>query len=78
MEVAMTMTSHGCLRDQDRQVLGHLARLDGLDADLLERVGELHDVRRAVELPRYLRPCVQAKIDAIGLVDVGLPFWCSR
>src|SRR6478752_5036571 len=29
-------------------------------------------------LPRYDRPCVQAKIDAIGLVDVGLPFWCSR
>ena len=29
-------------------------------------------------LPRYLRPRVQAKIDAIGLVEVGLPFWCSR
>ena len=28
--------------------------------------------------PRYLRPCVHAKIDAIGFVDVGLPFWCSR
>ena len=24
-------------------------------------------------LPRYFRPWVQAKIDAIGLVDVGLP-----
>src|SRR5579871_4860508 len=31
----------GLLRiDQDREVLGHLAALDGLDADLLERVGE--------------------------------------
>ena len=29
-------------------------------------------------LPRYLRPCVHAKIDAIGLVEVSLPFWCSR
>ena len=24
------------------------------------------------------RPCVQAKIEAIGLVEVGRPFWCSR
>ncbi len=29
-------------------------------------------------LPRWARPRVQAKIDAIGFVDVGLPFWCSR
>src|SRR5205085_108745 len=29
-------------------------------------------------VPRYLRPCVQAKIEAIGLVEVGRPFWCSR
>src|ERR1700761_8644614 len=26
--------------DQDREVLGHLARLDGVDADALERLGE--------------------------------------
>ncbi|PAV70050.1 hypothetical protein WR25_02229 [Diploscapter pachys] len=29
-------------------------------------------------LPRYFRPPVQAKIDAIGLVDVALPCWCWR
>ena len=29
-------------------------------------------------LPRCSRPRVQAKIDAIGLVDVGLPCWCWR
>src|SRR5262249_20904902 len=29
-------------------------------------------------VPRYLSPWVQAKIEAIGLVEVGLPFWCSR
>ena len=29
-------------------------------------------------MPRCLRPPVQAKIDAIGLVDVGLPCWCWR
>ena len=28
--------------------------------------------------PRAARPRVQAKIEAIGLVEVGLPFWCSR
>src|ERR1700760_3343776 len=26
--------------DQDREILGHLAALDGLDTDLLERIGE--------------------------------------
>src|SRR5688572_28040678 len=34
--------------DQDGEVLGHLAGLDDLDAHLLERVGELHDVGRVV------------------------------
>ncbi len=29
-------------------------------------------------LPRCLSPPVQAKIEAIGLVEVLLPFWCSR
>src|SRR6185295_17367772 len=29
-------------------------------------------------LPRYLRPPVQAKIEAIGLVEVALPCWCIR
>jgi hypothetical protein len=28
--------------------------------------------------PRWTRPRVQAKIEAIGLVEVSLPFWCSR
>src|SRR5262249_18345449 len=32
----------------------------------------------ASNVPRYLSPWVQAKIEAIGLVEVGLPFWCSR
>ena len=29
-------------------------------------------------LPRCASPRVQAKIDAIGFVDVGLPCWCWR
>ena len=28
--------------------------------------------------PRWISPRVQAKIEAMGLVDVSLPFWCSR
>src|SRR5580692_7626307 len=45
----------GVLRiDQDREILGHLAALDRLDADLLERVGELHHIRCVVELAAIL------------------------
>src|SRR5690606_4185647 len=29
-------------------------------------------------LPRWARPRVQAKIEAIGFVEVGLPAWCWR
>src|SRR5690606_39256274 len=29
-------------------------------------------------LPRCCKPRVQAKIEAIGLVEVGLPCWCCR
>ena len=36
--------------DQDRQVLGHVAGLDRVDAHLLQIVGELLDVGRAVDL----------------------------
>ena len=36
--------------DEDREVLGHLAALDRLDADPLERLGEAHDLGRVVEL----------------------------
>src|SRR5689334_11058812 len=41
--------------DQDREVLGHPAALDGLDADLLQRVREPDDVGRAVELAAVLQ-----------------------
>src|SRR5690349_184387 len=36
--------------DQQRQVLGHLAFLDGGDGDLFERVGKLGEVEIVVEL----------------------------
>ena len=65
--------------DQDREVLGHLAALDGLDADPLERLGEAGRPRACRRTCRgYLRPPVQAKIEAIGLVEVALPCWCMR
>lgn len=38
------------LRNQDRQVFGHLARFHRLDAYLLERAGERRDLGRAIEL----------------------------
>ena len=41
-----------CVRaDQQREVLGHLAALDGLDADALEGLGELGDLGRVVHAP---------------------------
>src|SRR3546814_8071401 len=36
--------------DQDREVLGHVAALHGVDADLFQSLGELLQLRRAVEL----------------------------
>ena len=37
--------------DEQREVLGHLAAFDGLDANPLERLGELHYIGRVVEAP---------------------------
>src|SRR5262245_28763853 len=45
--------------DQDRQVLGHEALLDGFNADALQRLGEALDLRSTVELapiPEPARP----------------------
>src|SRR3546814_11218538 len=36
--------------DEQGEILGHIPGLDGLDADLLQRVGELDHLGRAVEL----------------------------
>src|ERR1700756_1999581 len=36
--------------DEEREVLGHVAVLDGRDADLFQRVGELRKLRIVVEL----------------------------
>jgi hypothetical protein len=64
--------------DEERQVLGHEARLDRVDADLLQRLREALQVGIAVELGAMSRPRVQAKIEAIEFVEVSSPFWCSR
>src|ERR1700684_1847492 len=42
--------------DEQREVLGHLAAFDGIDADALERAGELADVGRLIEAPARLQP----------------------
>ena len=36
--------------DQEREVLGHVAGFDGVDADLLQRLGELRELGVVVEL----------------------------
>ncbi len=74
-----SVVSHGASRrDEQRQVLGHLAALDGLDADLLQRVGELGHRGGLVQLAAVLEAPVQAKIEAIGLVEVFSPFCHCR
>ncbi len=65
--------------DQQRQILGHLALLDGLDADPLQRFGELRHLGRVVELAAMLQAAGPGEDRlAIGLVLVGLPCWCMR
>jgi ABC-type ATPase involved in cell division len=65
--------------DEEGEVLGHVAGFDRVDADLLERVGEaLASSALSSSLARWARPRVQAKIEAMELVEVSLPFWCSR
>ena len=56
---------HPCLirANEDREILGHVAIFNGLDADFLECFGKT----------RNFNPPVHAKMDAIGLVDVALP-----
>jgi hypothetical protein len=64
--------------EEKREVLGHEAGLDGVDAHLLQGRGELAKSGLLSSLARWARPRAQAKIDAMELVDVALPFWYSR
>ena len=65
--------------DQQREVLGHVAGLDGVDADLLQRARRTSPARRCCRAWRGARgPRVQAKIEATELVEVSWPFWCWR
>ena len=59
--------------DQNGQVLGHVTTLDGGDYHLFEFVGKRDHLGGVVEFAAMLSPRGQAKIDAIGLVEVGLP-----
>src|SRR6266446_1764382 len=54
--------------DQQREILGHIAGLDGVDADLLQRLGEFCQFLVVVELGamrQSLRPC-EDRGDGVG------------
>jgi short-subunit dehydrogenase len=55
----------------ERQILGHVTGFHRVDADLLQRVGELGQFVVAVELGAVGKARVQAKIEAIELVEVS-------
>ena len=61
--------------DEHGQILGHLTAFNGVDDDLLQRLGEVTGVPS--RSARCLRPPVHAKMEAIGLVEVFSPF-CQR
>ena len=64
--------------DQQRQVLGHVARLNGFDTDALKGLSELYQLRRIVELAAIGQTAGPRKMLAIGFVEVSLPCSCKR
>lgn len=66
------MRLHALVHEAD-QILRHRALIQGRKAGLLELVGKLLQLRQAVELPRLRRAPVQAKMVAIGFVEVSSP-----
>ena len=74
-----SVVSHGAsARDEQREVLGHLAALDGVDETCSSVLANSVTAGVPSSLPRWARPRVQAKIDAIGLVEVFSPFCHCR
>ena len=66
----------GAAADEQGEILGHVALLDRVHADILQGAAEQRDRGGAVELAAVLQAAVQAKMDATGLVEVGRPCWC--
>ena len=65
--------------DQQREVLGHLAALDRLDADALERLGELGDLGRVVHPAAGVRGRgSRRRSRRSGWSRSRLPSWCCR
>ena len=59
----------------DGEVLCHLPAFDRFDANAFQCIGEIDQRLIVIQFTRNARPRVQAKIDAMGLVEVGLPAW---
>ena len=63
--------------DEHGQILGHLTAFNGVDDDLLQRLGEVTDFGRAVQIGAVLKAAGPREDGAIGLVEVFSPF-CQR
>jgi len=60
--------------NQQCEILGHEAGFDGIDADLSSVAANFASASLLSSLARCDSPRVQAKIEAIELVEVSLPF----
>ena len=58
---------------QHGQILGHLTAFDGVDDDLLQRLGEVADLGRAVQVSAVLESAGPREDRAIGLVESSRP-----
>ena len=68
----------GAAADEQGEVLGHVALLDRVHADILQGAAEQRDRGGAIELAAVLQAAGPAKMDATGLVEVGRPCWRWR
>ncbi|EUA20391.1 putative alpha/beta hydrolase fold protein [Mycobacterium xenopi 3993] len=59
--------------DEDGQVFGHLPAFDRGNHDVFQLLREVDDLGGVSSLPRCCSPRVQAKIEAIGLVEWACP-----
>ena len=66
------MRLHALVHEAD-QILRHRALIQSREAGLFELVGKLLQLRQAVELAALAQAPVQAKMVAIGFVEVSSP-----
>ena len=63
--------------DEHGQILGHLTAFNGVDDDLLQRLGEVTDFGRAVQIGAVLKAAGPREDGCDWLVEVFSPF-CQR